>query len=95
MNTKSSYATCVVLVLLRNLGKSTRSIHQLSTYADKQMEKLHIKNTLSESTKYLVIKELISTGILLSKNNEGMLSITLSPDVISYFKGEGDYEAVD
>jgi len=95
MNTKASYATCVMLVLLRNAGKSTKSILQLSKYADKQMEKLNIKNGLSQSTKYLVIRELISTGILVSKNVEGMISISLSPDVMLYFKGEEKHEAVE
>ena len=85
MNAKTSYAVCVMLVLLRNLGKNTDSISQLILYADKQMKKLGIKDNLSESTKYLTIKELLATGVLIGTKDEVKLSIGLSPEILEYF----------
>ena len=92
MNEKSAYSSAILLVFLRNIGKSCNSITQVMDLADKQLEKLGIKNTLSESTKYSTVKELIDSGILISRTRTKgkKQSVSLSKKVEDYFVGENN-----
>jgi len=70
MNTKSAYASMVLLIFIRNIDIPCDSITAVMRFADKQLQVLGIKNDLSESTKYSVVKDLLDTGILVSKTRK-------------------------
>jgi len=90
MNVKSAYSSAILLVFLRNIGKSCNSITQVTKLADTQLDKLGIENTLSESTKYTTVKELIDSGVLSSRSTKKgkSQSVSLSKTIEKYFLGE-------
>jgi len=91
MSNKASYASVVLLMFLRNLGKRTNSIQQTINFADMQLNKLGIQCNLSYTTKYRTIKEMISVGLLDAIRNEsGNESVGASDKVEKYFRGNKD-----
>jgi len=90
MNRKSAYSSAILLIFLRNIGKHLESITQVTNFADKQMEQLGIKNDLSESTKYSIVKELIDSGILFigTRKSGKKQTVHLSKKVAKYFMEE-------
>lgn len=90
MNVKAAYSSAVLLIFLRNPGKHLESINQVIRFADEQMKRLDIKNNLSESTKYIIIKELLASGIIYSttKKEHKKQAIYLSKKVSQYFEKE-------
>ena len=92
MNTKSAYSAAVLLMFVRNVhqrggkGGVCSSISDVVNFADGQMRKLGIKNKLSESTKYSVIKDLIDSGILIviSRKKRMKHKVQLSKKVHDY-----------
>ena len=55
-------------------------------FADKQMKQLNVKNDLSESTKYAVVRDLLDSGILVSRTrkNGKKHKVYLSKQVTDY-----------
>jgi len=90
VNLKSAYCSSILIIFLRNMGKSCNSITQVMKLADVQMKKLGIENNLSESTKYTTVKEMIESGILISRTRKKgkNLTVSLSKKIQSYFIGE-------
>jgi len=90
MISKTSYASVVLLMFLRNIGKSTNSIQQTVDFADMQLEKLGMKCSLSYTTKYRIIKEMQSVGLLDTVKKKIGEGITISNKVEKYFRGKDD-----
>jgi len=90
MNVKAAYSSAVLLIFLRNPGKNLDSINQVIRFTDMQMKTLGIQNNLSESTKYMIIKELLASGILYSttRKEHKKQAIYLSKKVSQYFNKE-------
>lgn len=86
MNTKSAYASAVLIIFIRNLGLPCESITDVMKFADKQMQQLGIKNNLSESTRYAVVRDMLDNGILISKTrkNGKKHKVYLSKQVTDY-----------
>lgn len=88
MDMRKTYSSIVLLVFLRNKGRSTNSIQQAIDFSDMQLKKLDIKSTLSYTTKYRIVKEMISAGILESTTKKyGYEGVSLSKTIEGYFKG--------